>query len=179
MFALVQVMAWHRTGLSPLPKTILNQYPCVIGPRGFTNVEAITKWTTFAHGIFEVMSIRENCRILISVSRKYVFIGPIDIRPTLVQIIALCRTIDRSLYGLMFRTSLVTHICVTRLQWVATRSAASVTNDIIKAIVVIKNLWKPLKHARHYIPSFRHCICWRALHLYNRTPAWMVMTKIM
>ena len=31
MFALVQVMACHRTGICPLPQTILNYCACVIG----------------------------------------------------------------------------------------------------------------------------------------------------
>ena len=63
----------------------------------------------FADDIFTCNFFNENCCILIKFSLKYVRMGPIDINPTLVQIIAWRRSGDRPLSEPM-TISLPTHI---------------------------------------------------------------------
>ena len=67
----------------------------------------ISKWTF----------LNENIRILIETFLKFVTMGPIDNIQALVQIMAWHRPGDKPLPEPM-TVNLVTHICVTRLQWV-------------------------------------------------------------
>ena len=71
----------------------------------------------FADDIFKCMFFNENCCILIKISLKYVRKVPIDNNPALVQIMAWCRLGDKPLSESMM-VKLLTHICVTRPQWV-------------------------------------------------------------
>ena len=71
----------------------------------------------FADDIFTCIFFKENCCILIKFSLKYVRKGPIDNNPALVQIMAWRRPGDKPLSEPMM-VSLLTHICVTRPQWV-------------------------------------------------------------
>ena len=71
----------------------------------------------FADDIFTCKILNENCCIFIKFSLKYVRKGPIDNNPPLVQIMAWRRPGDKSLSEPMM-VSLLTHICVTRPQWV-------------------------------------------------------------
>ena len=61
--------------------------------------------------------LNENVWISIQVSLKFVRGGPINNIPALVQIMAWCRPGDKPLSEPMM-VSLLTHICVTRPQWV-------------------------------------------------------------
>ena len=71
----------------------------------------------FAEDIFKCIFRNENIWISIQISLKYVPKGPINNIPALVQIMACRRPGDRPLSELMM-ASLLTHICVTRPQWV-------------------------------------------------------------
>ena len=71
----------------------------------------------FADDIFTCIFFNENCCILIKFSLKYVRKGPIDNNPALVQIMAWRRPGDKPLSEPRME-SLLTHICVTRPQWV-------------------------------------------------------------
>ena len=71
----------------------------------------------FADDIFTCIFSNENCCILIKFSLKYVRKGPIDNNPALFQIMARRRPGDKPLSEPMM-VSLLTHICVTRPQWV-------------------------------------------------------------
>ena len=71
----------------------------------------------FADNIFTCIFFNENCCILIKFSLKYVRKGPIDNNPALVQIMVWRRPGDKPLSEPMM-VSLLTHICVTRPQWV-------------------------------------------------------------
>ena len=71
----------------------------------------------FVDDIYMWILFNENCCILIEFSLKYVRKGPIDNSPTLVQIMAWCRSGDKPLSEPMM-ISVPTHICVTRPQWV-------------------------------------------------------------
>ena len=71
----------------------------------------------FADDIFKCIFLNEHVWILIEISLKFVPKGPINNIPASVQIMAWRRPGDKPLSEpMMF--SLLTHICVTRPQWV-------------------------------------------------------------
>ena len=71
----------------------------------------------FPDDIFKHIFWNENVIIFIKISLKFVPNGPIDNIPALVQIMAWRRPGDKPLSEPMV-VSLLTHICVTRPQWV-------------------------------------------------------------
>ena len=71
----------------------------------------------FADDNFKRIFLNENVRISIEISLKFLPKGPINNIPALVQIMAWRRSGDKPLSEPMM-VSLLTHICVTRPQWV-------------------------------------------------------------
>ena len=71
----------------------------------------------FADDTFKRIFLNENVIILIKISLKFVPKGPFDNIPALVKIMAWCLPGDKPLSEAMM-VSLLTHICVTRPQWV-------------------------------------------------------------
>ena len=71
----------------------------------------------FPDDTFKWIFLNENVSISIKISLKFVPNGPIDKSPALVQIIAWCRPGDKPL-SVPMMVNLLTHICVTRPQWV-------------------------------------------------------------
>ena len=71
----------------------------------------------FPDDIFKWIFLNENVWILIKISLKFDFRGLINNNPALVQIMAWRRPGDKSFSEPMM-VSLLTHICVTRPQWV-------------------------------------------------------------
>ena len=71
----------------------------------------------FPDDIFKWIFLNENVRISINISLKFVPRGPINNIPALVQKMAWRRPGDKPLSELML-ASLLTHIWVTRPQWV-------------------------------------------------------------
>ena len=71
----------------------------------------------FADDTFKRIFLNDNGRISIKISLKFVLKGPINNNPSLVQIMAWRRSGDKPLSEPMM-VSLLTHICVTRPQWV-------------------------------------------------------------
>ena len=71
----------------------------------------------FADDTFKRIFLKENVRISIKISLNFVPKSPIDNIPALVQIMARRRPGDKPLSEPMM-VSLLTHICVTRPQWV-------------------------------------------------------------
>ena len=86
----------------------------------------------FADDTFKRIFLNENIRILIKISQKFVPKGLISNIPALVLIMAWRRTGDKPLSEPMMVWSL-THICVTRPQWVN------------EEILVYDNVGKPHK----------------------------------
>ena len=89
----------------------------------------------FADDTFKRIFVNENIRISIKISFKFVPKGPINNNPALVQIMAWRRSGGKPLSEPMV-VSLLTHICVTRPQWVkyaerAISGITEVTSDII------------------------------------------------
>ena len=71
----------------------------------------------FPDDIFKCIFLNENTWIYIKISLKFVPKSPINNIPALVQIMAWRRSGDKPLSESMM-VSLLTHICVTRPQWV-------------------------------------------------------------
>ena len=71
----------------------------------------------FPDAIFKCIFSNVNVWIPIKISMKFVPKDPINNIPALVQIMAWCRPGDKPLSEPMM-VSLLTHICVTRPQWV-------------------------------------------------------------
>ena len=78
----------------------------------------------FADDTFNCIFVNENVRISIKFSLKFVPKGPINNIPALVQIMAWRRPGDKPLSGPVV-VSLLTHICITRPQWVNTLSSGA------------------------------------------------------
>ena len=81
----------------------------------------------FADDIFKCIFLNENVWIPIEISLKFVPKDPIDNILALVQIMAWRRPGDKPLSEPMM-DSLLTHICVTRPQWVNYLSTLILTN---------------------------------------------------
>ena len=83
----------------------------------------------FPDDIFKCIFFIENVWIFIKISLKFVPRDPINNNPSLVKIMAWRRPGDKPLYEPMM-VSLLTHICVTRLQWVKTCTSSQTPTDI-------------------------------------------------
>ena len=75
----------------------------------------------FPDGIFKCISVNENVWISLKISLKFVPKVQIDNIPALIQTMAWRRPGDKPLSESMM-VSWLTHICVTRPQWVKLRS---------------------------------------------------------
>ena len=73
----------------------------------------------FADDIFKWIFLNENVWISIKISLKFVPLGPINNIPALVQIMAWHWSGNKPLSEPLMN-NLLTHICITRLQWVKT-----------------------------------------------------------
>ena len=83
-----------------------------------------TPFRHFADDIFKCIFLNGNIWIPIKISLKFVPKGPINNIPALAQILAWRRSGDKPLSEPMM-VSLLTHICVTRPQWVNHHSEIS------------------------------------------------------
>ena len=84
----------------------------------------------FADDTFQRIFLNENVRISIKISLKFLPKCPINNNPALVQIMAWRRSGDKPLSKPMM-VSLLTHICVTRPQWVNAISLVHLTTGQI------------------------------------------------
>ena len=83
---------------------------------------AIRSRRHFADDSFKCIFLNDNVLISIKISLKFIPMGPINNIPVLVQIMALHQSGDKPLSEP--KIILLTQICVTRPQWVNTRTAA-------------------------------------------------------
>ena len=86
---------------------------------GFNTLRPGQNGRHFTDDIFKCIFLNKNVWIPIEISLKFVPKGPINNIPSLVQIMAWRRPGDKPLSEPMM-VSLMTHICVTRPQWVNT-----------------------------------------------------------
>ena len=84
----------------------------------------------FTDDIFECIFLNENVWISLEISLKFVPEVRINTIPTLVQIMAWRRPGDKPLSEPMM-VNLLTHICVTRPQWVKTCQYPTVNSQIL------------------------------------------------
>ena len=110
----------------------------------------------FSDAIYKYIFLKENVWIPIKISLKFVPKGPINNIPALVQIMAWRRPGDKSLYEPMM-VCLLTHICVTRPQWVNTLSprqdVRNFSDDIFKCIFLNENVWISIKISLKFFPK--------------------------
>ena len=95
-------------------------------------LRSLTHEQHFADDIFKRIFFNENVKISIRISLNFVPKGPINNNPALVQIMAWRRSGDKPLSEPMM-VSLLTHICVTRPQWV--NCSVSTIFELVKVSV--------------------------------------------
>ena len=88
-----------------------------IAPASVNTLRPSQNGSRFSDDIFKRILLNENVRISIEISLNFVPKGPINNIQALVQIMAWRRSDDKPLSEPMM-VSLLTHICVTRPQWV-------------------------------------------------------------
>ena len=138
----------------------------------------------FAGDTFECIFLNENVRISIKISLKFVPKGPINNNPALVQIMAWRRSGDKPLSEPMM-VSLLTHICVTRPQWMNVIGPSifiitkSVRNNLTSYLWIHNHLslW-------FYLPFIyiRLCYACRVIIIHERLrqqPKLLVLRRIM
>ena len=113
------VMAQCPTGENSLPKSVLSSVTPyrVIRPQCVNTLRPRQNGRRFADDTFKHIFLNKNAGISIKISLKFVPKGPINNIPALIQIMAWRRSGDKPLSEPMM-VSLLTHICVTRPQWV-------------------------------------------------------------
>ena len=94
----------------------------------------------FADDIFKRIFFNENVWILIKISQKFVPKGSIHNIPALVQIMAWRRPGDKPLSEPMM-VSLLTHICITRPQWVNPCYAEFISRNMKTKLHLLSFLW--------------------------------------
>ena len=123
-----------------------DQWPCQAGVKANT-LRPRQNGRHFADDIFKRNFLNENIWITIKISLKFVPKGPINNIPALVQIMAWRRSGDKPLSEPMM-INLLTHICITRPQWVDS-SAPGISREISTAILNVRSSicshWKPEK----------------------------------
>ena len=97
----------------PSTNCILSTIP----PMGINTLRPRQNGRRFTADTFKRIFSDESVRISIKILLKFVPKGPINNNPALVQIMAWCRSGDKPLSEPMM-VSLLTHLCVTRPQWV-------------------------------------------------------------
>ena len=126
----------------------------------------------FEDDAFKCIWWNENLCISIKISLKFVFRHPINIQ-ALVQIMAWRRPVNKPLSEPMM-VSLVTHICVTRPQWVKPKVNLTGTEAIIqfatandialtKVDEVVARIQNKLKLQLNLRKSYLHMISWQLL----------------
>ena len=95
----------------------------------------------FSDDIFKGIFLYEYARISIKISLKFVPKGPINKIPALVQIMAWCQSGAKPLSEPMM-VSLLTHICVTRPQWVKTLAIDELATQSAKPVWLHALVWQ-------------------------------------
>ena len=108
-------------------RTSLWQY-CLKGISVFNTLSPRQNGRRFTDDTFKRILLDENIRISIKISLKFVPKGPINNNSALVQIMAWRRSGDKPLSEPMM-VSLLTHICVTRPQWVKVLTSVNVSEN--------------------------------------------------
>ena len=110
------LIGWRNPRISPVfhPLVVIMQKKY---PPSVNTLRPGQNGRRFADDTFKRIFVNENFRISIKISLKFVPKGPINNNPAFVEIMACRRSGDKPLSEPMM-VSLLTHICVTRPQWV-------------------------------------------------------------
>ena len=110
----------------------------------------------FADDTFKRIFLNENVRFSIKISLKFVPKGPINNNPALVQIMAWRRSGDKPLSEPMM-VSLLTHICVTRPQWINSsppgQNGCHFADDIFSCIFVNEKICILIEISLKFVPK--------------------------
>ena len=118
---------WLGTKQTTSPDSKTTQITAASG--GLNTLRLRQHGRRFADDTFKCIFLNENIRISIKISLKFVPKGPINNIPALVQIMAWRRPGDKPLSEPVM-VSLLTHICITRLQWVYGLNTADLKNAL-------------------------------------------------
>ena len=95
----------------------------------------------FPDDIFKCIILNENVWIPIKISLKFVPKGPINNIPAMVPIMAWRRPGDKPFSEPMM-VSLLTHICITRPQWVNGSNVIGMVLDMIyNHVFIVRSTW--------------------------------------
>ena len=108
------------------------------------HIEAKTNWTPFTRRHFQIHFLNENVWISIKISLKFVPSGWIDNTPALVQIMA-WRRVGAKPSSEPMMISLLTHISVTRPQWVKALVISINAYNVSTNTVTTDYMWNPLR----------------------------------
>ena len=110
------------------------------------------KMAAIPDDIFKCIFLNENAYISVKISLKFVSKGPINNYPALVQIMVLRRPGDKPLSEPMV-VSVLTHICVTRPQWVTDHVVSSLRFSKVIRVVSFCNILVSLYVPRSLLVS--------------------------
>ena len=125
-------MDWRRPGDKPLSEPVMVRSPthiCVARPQWVNTLRPRQDGHHFPDDIFRCIFVNEKFYILIKISLKFVPTGPNNNIPSLFQIMAWRWSGDKPLSETMV-ISWLTHICVTRPQWVNTHPNHRLAGEI-------------------------------------------------
>ena len=124
-------------------------YICITEPQWVNTLRPIQNGRRFADDTFKPIFLNENIQISIKISLKFVPKVPINNIPALVQIMAWRRPGDKPLSEPMM-VCLLTHICITRPQWV--NASRCIPASINWVIIGTSNGFAPVWHQATYRP---------------------------
>ena len=118
--ALVQIMAWRRPGDKPLSEPMIDyrRIYASLGLNELTHRGWDKMAATWTDDIFKCTFVKEKISVSIKIPLNFVPKGPIDKKWSLVQERAWCLVLVTSHYRNQWWPSSMTHICITRPQWV-------------------------------------------------------------
>ena len=125
-------MDWRRPGDKPLSEPVMVRSPthiCVARPQWVNTLRPRQDGHHFPDDILRCIFVNEKFYILIKISLKFVPTGPNNNIPSLFQIMAWSRSGDKPLSETMV-ISWLTHICITRPQWVNTHPNHRLAGEI-------------------------------------------------
>ena len=114
----------------------------------------------FADNVFKCIFVNENVWISLKISLKFVPKVPISNIPALVQILAWRRSGDKPLSEPMM-VRLLTHICVTRPQWVKAADDLDIYITRVPSLIILTPLNKLGNSYQH-----GNVMAWKCFHHY-------------
>ena len=136
----------------------------------FTSLRPKQNGCHFADDCYKCIFLNENVQISNKISLKFVPEGQMNNIPALVQIMAWRRPGNKPLSEPMV-FSLLTHICVTRPQWVKKNRCQRHRDAAFPAFLITRRffLWSLTKRASNF---FALCSAFCTSHEFTLIPVW-------